>query len=216
MRKLLSVLLMTILCATATQAQNYYMNEDCYWGVRLGVNVGNLAFDGLEPDKSSHTGLNFGVVYGMPVSDDMPIYFEPGLLITAKGVKVESSHKQEIKSRLTYLEIPVVFKYRFEEVSDDVCIEPFFGGFFAMGIGGKTKDFENRVKRNSFGSGAYEHFDAGIRLGCGLAYRNLYAEMSYDWGLANIAQSNFNYLGYDSFDDTIRTRCLTLSVGLNF
>ena len=36
MRKLLSVLLMTIVCATATQAQNYYMNEDCYWGVRLG------------------------------------------------------------------------------------------------------------------------------------------------------------------------------------
>ena len=117
---------------------------------------------------------------------------------------------------MTYLEIPVVFKYRFEEVSDDVCVEPFFGGFFAMGIGGKTKDFDNRVKRNSFGSGAYEHFDAGIRLGCGLGYRNLYAEMSYDWGLANIAQSNFNYLGYDSFDDTIRTRCLTLSVGLNF
>lgn len=216
MRKLFSVLLIAFLCATTTKAQNYYMSEDCYWGVRLGVNVGNLSFSGLDPDRGSLAGLNFGVVYGMPISDDMPIYFEPGLLITAKGVKVDANNKQEIKSRLTYLEVPVIFKYRFEEVAEDVCIEPFLGGFFAMGVGGKTKDFELREKRNSFGSGAYEHFDAGIRLGCGLSYRNLYFDLSYDWGLANIAQSDFNYLGYDSFDDAIRTRCLTLSVGLNF
>ena len=65
-------------------------------------------------------------------------------------------------------------------------------------------------------------FDAGIRLGCGLAYTNFYFEARYDIGLYNIATDNFEkdnlnkHYGYDSFDDNIHTGCFSLIVGVEF
>jgi hypothetical protein len=53
-------------------------------------------------------------------------------------------------------------------------------------------------------------------MGCGFQFEHLYLEVSYDWGLANVARNNFNHLGYDNFDDKIHTSTLSGTVGLNF
>lgn len=222
MRKTLSILLLALLSVTTIHAQRFrssrwHFDNDNYIGIRLGLNVSNLALDGMEIDKSPLSGLNVGVVYGISLDSDMPLYFEPGLLITGKGVKVDATrNQQKIRTRLNYFEVPFVFKYKFDDLHHDISIQPFLGGFASLGFCGKTKYFDDRAKENSFRSGAFRNFDAGLRLGCGIAYQNLYFDLSYDLGLANVASNKFSDFGYDDFDDTIRTRCFTISIGLDF
>lgn len=218
MRKIIIILLLTLFSGTTVvHAQKFFKNEENYIGFRLGLNSSNLSFSGFNIDKSSLTGINIGVVYGMLLSDDMPIYFEPGVLISSKGVKINSTNEQaQVRTRLTYLEIPFVFKYKIEEIAEDLSLQPFLGGFMAVGLGGKSKYYDTREKLNSFRSGAFRPFDIGIRLGCGVAYRNLYFDLSYDWGLANVASNKFGDFGYDEFDDAIHTRNLSFTFGLDF
>ena len=70
-------------------------------------------------------------------------------------------------------------------------------------------DFGQREAYSSFWSSPYsfERFDGGLRMGCGLSYDLLYAELGYDLGLANISHDDF---------DTSHTGALMLTVGLNF
>lgn len=226
--RLLVVLLLLAGTFTA-EAQTYHRpyrpyhrsswQEDMYFGVRLGLNSGSLSFSGIDADKSTLTGMNVGVIGGICLTDETPLYFESGLLVTSKGVKVEPSRMADygqITARLTYLELPLVFKYKIETVIDDFTVEPFFGGFLALGIGGKTKDFTTREKEGSFRRDGFSRLDGGLRLGCGVAYGNFYFDLSYDWGLANVARDNFKYLDYDDFDDKIRTKCLSATLGVNF
>lgn len=57
------------------------------------------------------------------------------------------------------------------------------GGFVAAGVAGKIKDYGHRQAFNSFGDDGFKRFDGGVRLGCGLQYSHLYAELGYDIGL---------------------------------
>lgn len=190
-----------------------------YAGVRLGANAANLSFDGMHGiSKSSIAGLNLGVVGGYSLSMYTPIYLESGLLYTQKGVE-GSKADEDLKVNMHYLEVPLVFKYRINVNPysvDNLNVQPFFGAFAAVGFAGKTKDFGVREKVDTFGPNAFRHFDSGLRLGCGIEFQNLYAEVSYDWGLTNVARSNFKHLGFDSFDDKIHTSTLSATVGFNF
>ena len=84
------------------------------------------------------------------------------------------------------------------------------GGYLSCGVAGKIKDFANREAYSSYDSDVDQHFrrfDGGLRLGCGVGFDMLYLEASYDIGLANV--------GNDDFDDT-RTGSFNLTFGVNF
>ena len=110
---------------------------------------------------------------------------------------------------LNYLEVPLVLKYS-AYVAPATAVEPFIGGYIGCGIGGKVKDYHARDAYSSFSDGYganFKRMDGGIRVGCGLAYEMLYAEVGYDFGLTNI--------GDNAFDDT-HNGALFLNIGLNF
>ena len=87
-------------------------------------------------------------------------------------------------------------------------VQPFLGGYLALGVGGKTKIPARREAYSSFDSKeGFQRFDGGIRLGCGLQYDFVYAELGYDIGLANISHDYF---------DTSRTGAFFATVGFNF
>jgi hypothetical protein len=46
-----------------------------------------------------------------------------------------------------------------------------------------------------------------VRLGCGLQFDHLYAELGYNIGLANVSRDDFN---------TAHTGCFFANVGVNF
>lgn len=225
MSKILTSLIVAACCsllpATAQNSERsrwFDYDRSTYYSVRLGVNAPNLFFRGTcGPEARAFAGLNIAMLWGRQLGQGVPLFFETGLMYTEKGSKVKATlDDQRMTFNLKYLEIPLVFKYKVGVGFDDLTVQPFFGGFVALGVAGKTKLYDEHVKVNSFASGRFRREDAGLRMGCGLAYQNFYFDLSYDVGLANIARGNFSAYDYDDFDSKVRTGTFTASVGIEF
>ena len=144
--------------------------DDTYYGFRLGLNVASVHSDAAHhagsdtrtgrhrradlrtppPSSTVHsdaaildgsdsrTGLDLGAVVGTRLTSSAPLYFETGLSYTEKGGKGTYAGNK-FTYRLEYLELPLVLKYKYA-VAPDITIEPFAGGYLALGVGGKIKN----------------------------------------------------------------------------
>ncbi len=182
---------------------------DTYGGVRFGLGLSTVNSDSPYLDgNKTRTGFVGGVVVGTRLSDVTPLYLEGGIYFTQKGGKSENKG-EKFTYQLDYVEMPLTFKYKVD-LGYDVALEPFAGGFFACGVNGKIKDYQNRAAYSSFSDEYRDNFnrlDGGIRVGCGLSIDQMYLEAAYDFGLANV--------GKDNFDDT-HTGAFNLTLGVNF
>lgn len=197
----------------------YNYDRSSYFGIRVGLNVPRFYCRGFEngPETKSLSLVNAGIVFGNRVGRTVPLYFETGLLYTEKGTKFEATEDVERKIyNLKYLELPLVFKYKADVGFDDLTVQPYFGGYLACGVGGTVKLYEQRIKENPFSDQYLKRFDAGFRIGIGMAFQNFYIDFCYDIGMNNLAAKDFHDYGYDDFDGRIRTGCFTASVGLDF
>ena len=187
-------------------ARPSYGDTDVYFGLRLGLGLATVNSDDHRLDGGSiQPGLNAGAVVGFQLGYHSPVYLETGILYAAKGG--EGTHNgSKFTYGLDYLEFPLVMKYEIGLVPG-FSVQPFFGGFVAVGVGGKIKDFDNRKAYSSFDDDGFQRFDAGLRLGCGLQFDHLYGELGYDIGLANISRDYF---------DTSHTGMFFATIGVNF
>ena len=177
-----------------------------YYGLRFGLSAAHVNSDAPDLDgRSRKSGLNVGAVVGMQLSHYQPIFFETGLSYIEKGGKGTYAGDKFTYS-LNYLELPMVLKYKYQ-FDPMFSLQPFVGGYVAAGVGGKIKDFGMRQAYSSFDDEGFKRFDGGIRVGCGVQYDFLYAELGYDFGLANISHDYF---------DTSHTGTLFATVGVNF
>ena len=180
-----------------------------YYGLRFGLSASHVSSDAPDLNgSSSKTGLNVGAVMGIQMTPQMPLFFETGLLYSEKGGKGKLNG-DKFSIGLNYLEVPLLLKYS-AYVAPATAVEPFIGGYLACGVSGKVKDYGAREAYSSFKDtyGAnFKRFDGGIRVGCGLAYEMMYAELGYDFGLSNI--------GDNAFDDT-HNGASFVNIGLNF
>ncbi len=178
-----------------------------YYGLRIGPSFSYVNSDDSRLDGGNwQTGLNVGVVAGFPLTDTAPLYLETGLSYIEKGGKKDLDNGKKMTYDLNYLEIPVVVKYKYK-VDDHFSLQPFMGGYFAAGVGGKIKNFAEREAESSFSSNNFRRLDGGLRIGCGIGYDMFYADLTYDIGLANIC--------HDTFDRS-RNGAVMLNFGVNF
>ncbi|MBR1687137.1 MAG: PorT family protein [Prevotella sp.] len=190
------------------QHHNRYDHTDTeiYYGLRLGLALSSVNSDDQRLNGSgTQSGLNFGAAMGFGLSNSVPVFLETGLYYTEKGGK-GTNNGTKFTYDLNYLELPVVVKYGIE-LDNDFTLQPFVGGYFGIGISGKVKNFAERAATSSFDSEYFKRLDGGLRLGCGVEYQMMYAELAYDLGLANICHDDF---------DTSHNRCLYLNIGVNF
>ena len=221
MKKLLTLILAAVLVTPAfaqfntSRGRSRYNHNDTesYYGLRLGVNYASLSSDDADLDMDGRAGLAFGAVYGLQLANSTPVWLEFGAFYSEKGgihnsqpftLNEEKAGFQEVKCRLSYLQVPLVVKYSFDLV-DDFYIQPFLGGYVALGLGGKMKYYGEEKSNSTFDT--FDRFDGGLRVGCGLEYQMLYAEAGFDFGLANIGDSDF---------DGVHTRSFFINVGVNF
>jgi len=200
--------------STSRSRSRYNHNDtESYYGLRLGMNIASLSSDNADLDMDSRAGLAFGAVYGFQLANSTPVWLELGAFYSEKGGTMESvpftmaENKvgyQKVKCRLSYLQVPVVVKYSLDLV-DDFYIQPFLGGYMALGLGGKMKYYGEQRSTSSYD--AVDRFDGGLRIGCGMEYQMLYAEAGFDFGIANIGDSDF---------DGVHTRSFFINVGVNF
>lgn len=226
MKKIAFLLMALLLIAMPSSAQHYtqsrYYNKqtghldygrhyndfpDSYFGFRIGPSFSYVNSDDSRLDGGNwQTGLNVGVVAGVALSNAQPLYLEGGLFYTEKGGKKNLANGKKMTYDLNYIEIPLVLKYKYN-IDPHFSLQPFFGGYFASGVGGKIKNFEEREAENSFSKHNFQRFDGGLRIGCGVQYDMFYADLTYDIGLANIC--------HDTFDKS-RNGALQLNFGVNF
>jgi hypothetical protein len=194
--------------AYTSRWRNY--DRETYFGLRLGVAVSTINSDGnLYDGGDAKSGINLGVVAGTQLASNTPFFLEGGLYYTEKGGKgynVFNGAKQNSTARLSYLEVPIVVKYKYF-IDNDFALQPYFGGYMSCGVGGKIKYYGSRQAEDSFDDSYFQRFDGGLRLGCGLSFQNLYIDMAYDFGLANIGQDDF---------DTSHTGCFFANIGVDF
>ena len=184
-------------------------NTEQYYGLRLGLNIASIGSDDVSHDTDSRTGLAFGAVYGFQLADNTPIWLEAGLLYSEKGGKTTLTDtgihgNYKVTYSLNYLQLPIVAKYSFN-VADEFYIDPFLGGYLALGVTGKTKDYQHQDSHSVYND--FSRFDGGLRVGCGAEYQMLYAEVGFDFGLANVSKHDF---------ESAHTRNLFINVGVNF
>lgn len=194
-----------------------YGQKNTYIGLRVGPSFSHVSSDDPILDGSSwKTGLNVGVAVGTKIAYTSPLYLETGLYYTEKGGDGNGGRNGgKFTYDLNYLEIPLLFKYK-APVTNDFSIEPYFGGYFSVGVGGKIKDYDNREAYNSFSSNSYDNgtfqrCDGGLKFGVGASYRlnrdaELYMEVGYDYGLSNIC--------HDTFDKS-KNGALQVNFGIN-
>lgn len=184
-----------------TNSGNFSISETSfYYGVRLGANFASISGDKTD-DAKTKTGFNLGGVVGLRVSETTPLFLESGLYYTQRGAKGDGDYKLN----LNYLEIPVLIKYGFQ-ATEDISVLPYVGPYFSMGIAGKIKGEGDSV--GSFSDeGGYNRPDMGFKIGCGAEYNMLYAEIGYQFGVANI---------YDSDKISQHGNALFFNIGVNF
>lgn len=181
-------------------------DNEIYYGLRLGLALGTVNSDDPMLDGGSmQAGLNIGGIIGFQLSPSAPVYLETGLFYTEKGGKGYYD-KKKFTFDLNYLEVPIVVKYKYE-IDDDLSIQPFAGGYLALGVGGKMKNYGERTASSSFSDDYFKRFDGGLRLGCGVEYQMLYADLAYDFGLSNIS--------HDIFESS-HNGCFYINCGVNF
>ena len=157
----------------------HHSATDVYYGLRIGPAFATVNSDDRYLDGgSAKTGLNVGAVMGFQVAYRSPVYFETGLSYIEKGGK-GFCDGTKFSYSLDYLEVPLVIK-----------------------------NFGQRQAYSSFDSKeGFQRFDGGIRIGCGVQYDFVYAELGYDFGLSNISRDYF---------ETSRTGTFFATVGFNF
>lgn len=191
-----------------------HSNVEQYYGVRLGYNLATINSSDAGVDMDTYGGWAFGGVYGLQLANSTPLWLEAGLFYSEKGGKISDSsyydeatkkeHFQKMTTRLMYLQVPIVVKYAFD-VADDFYVQPFLGGYLALGIGGKTKLYDQEHSYDSFDN--FNRFDGGLRIGCGAEYQMIYAEVGFDFGIANISDNEFK---------SARNQAFFFNVGVNF
>ena len=226
MKRITFMLMGILLAAMPLSAQNYrnsryynprtdhldygYHQKDAgtpYYGFRIGPAFSYVNSDDKRLDGGNwQTGLNVGVVAGIPLNNTQPLYLETGLSYIEKGGKKDLDNGKKMTYDLNYLEIPVVLKYKYN-IDPHFSIQPQFGGYFGVGVGGKIKNFQDREAQSSFNDDNFRRLDGGLRLGCGVAYDMFYCDLTYDIGLANICHDTF---------DTSHNGSLQLNFGVNF
>ena len=177
-----------------------------YVGLRVGLNASHVSSESPLLDGSSmKSGLNIGIAAGTQLTYRAPLFIESGLYYSQKGGKSDSSNGK-FTYDLNYLEVPLLIKYK-HFVGNQTSIQPYAGGYLAVATDGQIKNYGTRTAFSSFEDGYFNRFDGGLKIGCGVGYNLLYLDASYDIGLANIGQ--------DNFDDT-HNGCFTINLGVNF
>ena len=184
-----------------------FANEhNLYYGIRLGWSLAAISSNVETVEAGTlKSGLHLGGVIGFQLSSEHPVYLESGLSYIEKGGKGDYKGEKHTYS-LKYLLLPIVVKYRYE-LDDAFSVQPFVGGYFATGVGGKIRNYAELESVSAFSGNTFRRFDGGLRLGCGFEYQIMYAEACFDFGLANISRNDFA---------SSHTRCLYFNIGVNF
>ncbi|MBO9727217.1 MAG: PorT family protein [Chitinophaga sp.] len=180
------------------------------WGIVAGPQFSSITGKASGSSKETSNllvGVRAGVTADLPLGDDF--FIGTGLLYSGKGGKAKNS---DIKTTLSYLELPVHFMFKPEVGSGRLVLSA--GPYFAYGISGKMKDVpllgDVDVYDDKAGFSKQKRFDAGAGINVGYEMpMGLYFGLNTDLGLINTADNTSN-------DRKFKNTSFGVSVGYKF
>jgi Outer membrane protein beta-barrel domain len=173
MKKVITVFLLAMVLALNAEAQRFQL------GIKGGVNISNFTgSSNLEGAKEkSLVGFHAGGFVNFGLGKNFSI--QPEVLLSSQGAKIDSAGQSD-NFKVTYINIPVLAKYRFD---GGFYIEagPQFGFLVDENIGKSTiNDFANSTDISvAVGLG----FHSSMGLGIGARYTAGLSKVSdFDWG----------------------------------
>ncbi len=206
MRKLSFVLLATILSVGAT-AQTLIPKV----GGTFSTFAASDDITGGE-DFEFKAGLTLGAGFEIGINDAFAI--QPELLFQQKG-GMQKDDDVKVTFNLNYIELPVMFKYKFSNFYVNA------GPYAAFGLGGKAKvkptgsgaeiSVDIKFDDEPTDEDAYyldNALDFGVQIGGGVVVMEKFViDLRYGHGLGNL------YDKEDDFDNKFQNRSIQLSVG---
>lgn len=184
-------------------------DQSRYLSLEAGLAVSGISSDAEDIDGSAaRTGFHIGFLGGIQLTDSVPLFIEAGIMYVEKGGQTPSNRRgaEDVSYRLGYVEIPLVLRYKLW-CGGGASVQPCFGLYVAEGVCGKIKDYTYEEQSDSFDSGFFRRIDAGLRMGCKLAWKLVFFDITYDCGLVNIDTNSFN---------KTRNNCVTFGLGVDF
>ncbi|MDP3463019.1 MAG: porin family protein [Bacteroidales bacterium] len=188
MKKIIALIacLIAFTYATETYAQIF--------GVKAGLNMSTMLAkdddDTYSDDLKSLLGFHIGATAELPFGDMFA--FEPGLLISTKGYKVDSDSYEGTLS-LMYVEVPLNAKAYLEV--GGIKLYGTAGPYLGFGVTGKFKsddDDESVEWGSDEDESDFKRLDFGLNIGAGAQFGPIEAGLTYGLGLANISPSSGN------------------------
>ena len=204
-----------ILSAIAIFTIGFANAQKAEFGIKGGLNVATQNFSGEgAPNPSSMVGFHIGGFVEIKISEKFSI--QPELLYSTQGSKVENvtgnvegtNYTGDIDFKLSYINIPVMFKYY---VADKFNFEagPQIGFLTSAETSTKLDGFNQTVDQDA--KDFFESIDFGLNIGAGYDFtKKIFAGVRYNFGLSNVAKT-------EAGDDSeIRNSVFSLSAGYKF
>lgn len=208
----------------------FFVTLFCYqanaqtFGVKGGLSLSTMLEkdddETYSNDYSMKPGFHVGFIVDVPLNEFLS--FEPGMIITTKGMKYEDKIMGvdiSAKANLYYLDIPLALKAS-HDLGGGLKMFGAVGPYVGFGISGNVEamaeymgEEETEETDIKWGNDEYDdHFkrlDMGLTFGGGVEINAVLLGISYDLGLANISS-------YQDDGTTSKNRVLKFSIGYKF
>ena len=171
-------------------------------GLKAGINSAHQVteFNGVELSTESINGIVLGALLEIPLSQKVSL--QPEFLYMQKGSSLEPL---DDRLKINYLEIPILFKFKFlnkKSFGLNLVAGPSFGyassGTISDGSGSESLDFDDDT---------IERMDIPLQLGLGastsIGGATLFTEYRYWRSLVNISKSDEVTLNNSGFSAVI-------------
>jgi len=178
------------------------------FGIKGGVNFANMTFStsGMDVSPKSILGIHVGPIAEFELKDNLS--FNTGLLYSLKGFKVKMSfmgESAESTEKINYLEVPLNIAYKYS-LDEKYIVFGQVGPYLGYALSGKDKS-DGETTDIEFGDGGMKRFDLGLGIGAGVEFGPIVPSISYQFGLANLA---------DDPDVTVKNKVFQISVAYMF
>ena len=189
--KVAVIFIFAALFSTTASAQSIKYPK-MHFGIRVGGSFNTVStsanlrgFDG-DYNFKGKTFPTGGLALDFRIAS-VPIYLETGAYYVNRSAVIETDYEKDMDAHT--IQVPLLLSYH-HYISDKTAIQPFIGGYASY----------------------LEDFGAGVRLGVGINYGRLYANVGYDIDLIEHTGS-LNY-SYSSID--FKSPGLFATIGFNF
>ena len=189
-------------------------------GVKAGIEMSNfsLSKDIANTEFNSRKSLKLGAFASIGLTGGLSL--QPEFYYTQKGTEVREGTVLALY-KLSYMEFPVLLKYRFPSTGRSL-FSLFTGPYYALNttasgelkINGEDRGGIPDLKENVAGS------DYGLVIGGEFGYRlgkgRLILDLRFSLGLMNIGKNVRQISGDLDYDDTVKNRSISFTIGYAF